>query len=51
MLSPAMLGIVVENCYDGVLKKQSGILHSTKHEGIGIGWSPSRPPSASTTVI
>ena len=37
MLSPAMLGIVVENRYDGVLKKQSGILHSTKHEGIGIG--------------
>ena len=37
MLSPAMLGIVVENNYDGVLKKQSGILHSTKHEGIGIG--------------
>ena len=37
MLSPAMLGIVVENRYDGMLKKQSGILHSTKHEGIGIG--------------
>ena len=37
MLSPAMLGIVVENRYDGVLKKQSGILHSTKHEGTGIG--------------
>lgn len=37
MLSPAMLGIVVENRYDGVLKKQKGILHSTKHEGQGIG--------------
>ena len=37
MLSPAMLGIVVENNYDGVLKKQSGILHSTKHEGVGVG--------------
>ena len=37
MLSPAMLGIVVENRYDGVLKKQKGVLHSTKHEGQGIG--------------
>jgi sensor histidine kinase regulating citrate/malate metabolism len=37
MLSPAMLGLVVENRYDGVLKKQQGILHSTKHEGTGIG--------------
>ena len=37
VLSPAMLGIVVENNYDGVLKKQSGILHSTKHEGVGVG--------------
>ena len=32
-----MLGLVVENRYDGVLKKQQGILHSTKHEGTGIG--------------
>ena len=37
MLSPAMLGIVVENRYDGVLKRQGGILHSTKHEGQGVG--------------
>ena len=37
MLSPAMLGLVVENRYDGVLKKQHGILHSTKREGTGIG--------------
>ena len=37
MLSPAMLGIVVENRYDGVLKRQGGILHSTKHDGQGIG--------------
>ena len=37
MLSPAMLGLVVENHYDGVLKKQQGILRSTKHEGTGIG--------------
>lgn len=37
MLSPAMLGILVENRYDGVLKRQDGILHSTKHDGQGIG--------------
>ena len=37
MLSPAMLGLVVENRYNGVLKKQSGSLRSTKHEGAGIG--------------
>ena len=36
MLSPAMLGLVVENRYDGMLKKQQGILRSTKHEGTGI---------------
>lgn len=37
MLSPTMLGLVVENRYDGMLKKQQGILRSTKHEGTGIG--------------
>lgn len=37
MLSPAMLGLVVENRYDGMLKKQQGTLRSTKHEGTGIG--------------
>ena len=37
MLSPAMMGLMVENRYDGVLKKQGGILHSTKHDGQGIG--------------
>lgn len=37
ILSPAMLGLVVENRYDGMLKKQQGILRSTKHEGTGIG--------------
>ena len=37
MLSPAMMGLVVENNYDGVLKKEGNILHSTKHEGMGIG--------------
>lgn len=37
MLSPAMMGLMVENRYDGVLKKQGGVLHSTKHDGQGIG--------------
>lgn len=37
MITPAMMGILVENRYDGVLKKQGGILHSTKHEGRGVG--------------
>ena len=37
MFSPVMLGLAVENHYDGALKKQQGILHSTKHEGTGIG--------------
>ena len=37
MITPAMLGIQVENRYDGVLKQQDGILHSTKHSGQGIG--------------
>jgi len=37
MLSPAMMGLLVENRYDGVLKRQKGTLHSTKHDGMGIG--------------
>lgn len=37
MLSPAMLGLLVENRYDGVLKRQQGTLHSMKHDGMGIG--------------
>ena len=37
MLSPAMMGLMVENRYDGVLKKQGRVLHSTKHDGQGIG--------------
>lgn len=37
MLSPAMMGLMVENRYDGVLKKQGDVLHSTKHDGQGIG--------------
>ena len=34
---PAMMGLMVENRYDGVLKKQGRVLHSTKHDGQGIG--------------
>ncbi len=37
MLSPAMLGLIVENPYDGVLKKQGEKLLSTRHEGLGVG--------------
>lgn len=37
MITPAMIGILVENRYDGVLKAQGGILHSTKHAGQGVG--------------
>lgn len=37
MLSPAMMGLMVENRYDGVLKQQGGVFHSTKHEGQGVG--------------
>lgn len=29
--------LLVENRYDGVLKRQQGTLHSTKHDGMGIG--------------
>ena len=46
MLSPAMLGLLVENRYDGVLKRQQGTLHSTKHDGMGIGlvfWGAAEP--------
>ena len=37
LLPPAMMGLLVENRYDGVLKRQQGTLHSTKHDGMGIG--------------
>jgi len=37
MLSPAMLGLIVENPYDGMLKKEKGQLLSTRHEGLGLG--------------
>ncbi len=37
MLSPAMLGLIVENPYDGELKIERGQLMSTRHEGIGLG--------------
>lgn len=37
MLSPAMLGLIVENRYDGVLRRRSGKLLSTAHPGSGVG--------------
>ena len=37
MVTPAMLGVMVENRYDGVLNRQGDALHSTKHDGQGIG--------------
>ena len=37
MLSPAMLGLVVENRFDGVLKRQGDIFYSTRHAGSGTG--------------
>ena len=37
MLSPAMLGLIVENRYDGVLKRHGDTLYSTRHSGCGTG--------------
>lgn len=37
MLSPAMLGLIVENAYDGVLKREGGVFLSTRHGGAGFG--------------
>lgn len=37
MLSPAMLGLVVENQYDGKLHYEGKQLQSTSHEGEGLG--------------
>ncbi len=37
MLSPAMLGLIVENAYDGMLKKHGDQLLSTRHDGMGVG--------------
>lgn len=37
MLSPAMLGLIVENRYDGVLRRRGGKLLSTAHPGSGVG--------------
>lgn len=37
MLSPAMLGLIVENRYDGVLRRRGGKLLSTAHPGRGVG--------------
>lgn len=51
MLSPAMLGIVVENRYDGVLKSRAASCTPPSTRESASGWSPSRPPSASTTAI
>lgn len=37
MLSPAMLGLIVENRYDGTLKHHGDVLYSTRHAGCGMG--------------
>lgn len=37
MLSPAMLGLIVENRYDGTLKRHGDMLYSTRHSGCGTG--------------
>ena len=37
MLSPAMLGLIVENTYNGMLKKEGNAFLSTHHEGVGFG--------------
>lgn len=37
MLSPGMLGLIVENSYDGVLRRQGAKLLSTAHDGSGAG--------------
>ena len=37
MLSPGMLGLIVENRYDGVLRRRGGKLLSTSHPGSGVG--------------
>ncbi len=37
MLSPAMLGLIVENAYNGILNKEGNIFLSTRHGGPGFG--------------
>lgn len=37
MLSPAMLGLIVENRYDGQISQREGRLLSTSHPGYGTG--------------
>ena len=37
MLSPAMLGLIVENRYDGTLKRHGDTLYSTRRSGCGMG--------------
>lgn len=37
MVTPAMLGIIVENTYGGKLDCRNGVFYSTSHEGKGTG--------------
>lgn len=37
MITPAILGIVIENTYDGKLDCRNGVFYSTSHEGRGTG--------------
>ena len=37
MLSPAMLGLIVENRYDGTLKRHGDTMYSTRRSGCGMG--------------
>ena len=37
MISPGMLGLIVENRYDGVLRRRGDLLLSTHHQGHGTG--------------
>lgn len=37
LISPAMLGLVVENRYNGCLKREGGAILSTEHDGAGQG--------------
>ena len=37
LISPAMLGLIVENRYNGCLKREGGAILSTEHDGVGQG--------------
>lgn len=37
MVTPAILGIVIENTYDGKLDCRNGVFYSTSHDGRGTG--------------